>query len=77
MAVFTLSEHEKNDDVVILDKYQFKDRKCTVPVHEAAAVAKILCNYYACTMENVSPAKSAPKSAPKSASVAKAATKAV
>jgi len=76
MVVFTLSEHEKNDDVLILDKYQFKGRKCTVPAHEGPMVAKILCNFYSCSMEQASSAKPASTQS-KSASVAKTNTKAV
>jgi len=72
MVTFTLSEHEKNDNALYLDKYQFKSRKLEVADHEADAVAKILCNFYGCTRGKLAEPK---KSAAKASTVSKAATK--
>jgi len=58
-AIFTLPDAVEDDNICIMDKYQFKDRKLETDDHSGQLMARILCTFHACTVEYTKPKVSA------------------
>jgi len=54
-AIFTLPDAIEDDNVCIMDKYQFKDRKFETDDHSGKLISRILCTFHACTVEYTQP----------------------